>query len=858
MSALSQHLAQLEASGLIRLEQVEPDLEYRFHHKLLREAAYGSLLESERAEWHRAVGMALETLYPDRLASSELAPTLAHHFSQAGDQERALKYLARAGDAALARYANAEAEQHYRRALELAGLGSGRVELLSGLGLAYSRQSRFAEALQVWREAIVLCRSRGDTDGLARLYARSARAAWYGDVSQSLKLCQEGLDAVGDAQESPELARLFHEAARAHFFNGMPDRALHLCQESLRMAERLGAVDVQADALATMGMLYDAEPEIAVEALMRAIELAESNGLPYQASRAHTNLAYLLFSAMADFRTARDHNLRAAELSRQRGSVTAESLALGNAAHLSLLLGDFAEAEETLSHLRQLQNLVDDPGTVSTHILIGEAGLLRYHGALDEAARLLRICQSDARRQNNLENLSSASIDLAEVLLESAMPSREPQKPIDPRLEEAERALMEAIEISERAGWASVRARCLLSMARGMQGDLESTRQILAETRENAGPPPSRFDELWLDWAEGMMARAEANWTEALEAFERAAGAAAALGVRWWWAHGLQSWASVHTARGEPSDLERARALLQEAGTILRELNVPFYASLSERRLQAVQEQSYSMALDQQRATKELAMAGRIQEGLLPRDLPSLPGWDILATVEPARETSGDFYDFIKLPEGRLGIVVADVADKGAGAALYMALSRTLIRTFAQDYPSEPERVMSATNERILKDASETIFVTVFYGVLDPLTSTLTYCNAGHNPPFFLRGEADEVKELTRTGIALGVLDGFDWKQKTLQMAPGDALVLYTDGIPDARDSGGIMFGEERLLEVAQKAQGCTAWEVQEALLDEIHDFVGDAPRFDDITLMVLAMECAPEVVDWEKSETRA
>ena len=285
MSALSQHLAQLEASDLIRLEQVEPELEYGFRHKLLLEAVYSSLPKRERAKWHHAVGLALEALYPERLASSELAPALAHHFLQAGDRERALKYLALAGDAELARYANAEAEQHYRRALELVGAGPDRVELLSGLGLAYSRQSRFADALQVWREAIVLCRARGDTEAVAQLYARSARAAWYGDVSQSLQLCQEGLDAIGDARESPALARLMHEAARAHAFNGMPERALYLCQESLHMAERLGALDVQADALATMGMLHDAEPEVAVKALTRAIALAESSDLPYQAAR---------------------------------------------------------------------------------------------------------------------------------------------------------------------------------------------------------------------------------------------------------------------------------------------------------------------------------------------------------------------------------------------------------------------------------------------------------------------------------------------------------------------------------------------------------------------------------------------
>ena len=271
-----------------------------------------------------------------------------------------------------------------------------------------------------------------------------------------------------------------------------------------------------------------------------------------------------------------------------------------------------------------------------------------------------------------------------------------------------------------------------------------------------------------------------------------------------------------------------------------------------------MREQSYSLALDQQRAVTELAVAGRIQTGLLPREVPRLPGWDILATLEPARETSGDFYDFIALPKGMLGIVVADVIDKGAGAALYMALTRTLIRTFATEYPTLPAQVLSATNERLLKDAKETMFVTVFYGVLDPLTSKLTYSSAGHNPPFLLGGEQDHVKELTRTGMALGVLEGVAWEQETLQMAPGDALVIYTDGVTDARDAGGSWFGEKRLLEVAQQAQGCTAVEIQHAILDEIHAFVGDAPRFDDMTLMVLAMECEPDVIELEHGETRA
>jgi len=846
MSDLRQFLAQLEADGLIRLVRAEPELEYSFRHELLQEAICSSMLASELQAWHRAVGAALEELYPERLDSSELAPTLAHHYLEAGDQEQALKHLAEAGDAALACFANLEAEQHYRQALALASPEHDRVQLLSGLGLAYSRQGHFARAIEVWREAIEICRTRGDTDGMARLYARSARAAWYGDVSQSLKLCQEGLDAVGDAREGPEMARLLHEAARAHFFNGMPDKALYLCQQALGMAERLGMVDVEADALATLGMLHDDAPEVALGALMRAVELAEANDLPYQAARAHTNLAYLLHSAMADFRSARDHDQRAAELGRQRGSIAGEILSLGNVIHLSLLLGEFAEAEATLASLRKLQTEVGDPRTVDLQIQLNEGRLLRYHGALEDAAHILRTCQVDARRQNNLDVLSAADVALADVLLELAVRAQEAG---GSWLEEAERALEETIEVSERAGWTSVRARCLLVMVRAVDGDLESARQVLADARECASPPPSRFDELWLAWAEAMIARASNKWREAVAAFERTANIAAALGMRWWWAHSLQGWAAVHLRRSEPSDLERARALLREAASIFSELKAPYYVDMAEQRLEAVRERSYTLSVDQQRATEELAVAGRVQAGLLPREAPHLPDWDILATLEPARETSGDFYDFISLPEGKLGIVVADVADKGAGAALYMALSRTLIRTFALEHPDAPERVMSETNSRILKDAKETMFVTVFYGVVDPLVGTVTYCNAGHNPPYFLWGRMENTaKKLTSHGMALGVMEQTDYASETLRMEPGDALVIYTDGITEARDASGQMYGEERMLEVAQGAQGCSAGVIQEALMDDVHRFVGDAPRADDITLVVVAMECAPEI----------
>jgi len=210
--------------------------------------------------------------------------------------------------------------------------------------------------------------------------------------------------------------------------------------------------------------------------------------------------------------------------------------------------------------------------------------------------------------------------------------------------------------------------------------------------------------------------------------------------------------------------------------------------------------------------------------------------------LEPARETSGDFYDFIPLPNGRLGIVVADVADKGAGAALYMTSIRTLIRTFAVEYATQPELALSTANDRIVSDTHTDMFVTVFYGILDPVTATLTYCNAGHNPPYLLGAQKGNViQALRKTGMPLGIHKETTWGQDTVQFAPGDVLVLYTDGLTEAQNVREEFFGEERLLKAAQaNRRSASAQDMQEALLAEVHEFVGHAPQFDDLTLVVV------------------
>jgi serine phosphatase RsbU (regulator of sigma subunit) len=247
--------------------------------------------------------------------------------------------------------------------------------------------------------------------------------------------------------------------------------------------------------------------------------------------------------------------------------------------------------------------------------------------------------------------------------------------------------------------------------------------------------------------------------------------------------------------------------------------------------------------LASQRVEQELALAAQIQASFLPAALTDAPGWQLAATLEPARQTSGDYYDWGLLANGKLAIAVADVADKGVGAALYMALSRTILRTFVFEYPDQPALAFNAANRRILADAHTDMFVTTFYGLIDPASGVLTYCNAGHNPPYVLRFVDDEPIPLRATGVPMGMFEDSQWTSRTMTLEAGDRLLLYTDGVTEAQNEIGEFFGERRLLDVAQRHKSCSVEELQQAILADVHKFVGDAPQADDITLLVLGRE---------------
>ncbi len=391
--------------------------------------------------------------------------------------------------------------------------------------------------------------------------------------------------------------------------------------------------------------------------------------------------------------------------------------------------------------------------------------------------------------------------------------------------------------------WAYPRMAILLAR----QGRLDEAHAWLERARQTAETTPSAWDVLFQGECEVEIATAEQNWDAALEAIEKLTTMQVRSGLKTHSARSLLCWADVHIRRGKPADLERARVLLRESLTAFDQIGMGYYPTIAQKLLQMVHTMTYAQILDHEKMTEDLKKARQVQESLLPENPPVLPGWGLAVVLKPAHETSGDFYDFLTLPDGRLGLVIADVTDKGTSAALFMALGRSLWRTFAVDYPENPEKTLEETNRRILADTHGGLFITLFYGILDPNNGTFTYCSAGHHPAYLVRAIDGSVEELSRTGIPLGVLKDVSWISERIIIRPGDSLVLYTDGITDASNAGEQFYGMERLVEALKKHPRKPAQQILEAVLSDVRNWVGEAQQFDDITLMVIAREKGEE-----------
>lgn len=349
--------------------------------------------------------------------------------------------------------------------------------------------------------------------------------------------------------------------------------------------------------------------------------------------------------------------------------------------------------------------------------------------------------------------------------------------------------------------------------------------------------------------------------------------------------------ALAHNALGKPAPLDHPAIVTDltagvEYGAVLwaplktqdrllggvalgRLIGEPVFTASDEKLLMALARQAaialdnarlHRAVLDKERLEHELQLARGVQASLIPSRTPIMPGWDFAAYWSPAREVSGDFYDFIsgvgaaalltpraaQAAPSLQGIAIGDVSDKGMHAALFMALTRSVLRaaTTAGNIPAD---ALMLTNRLLCADSTGGMFVTLFYGQLDPVRNEMTYVNAGHNPPLVYRAQAKRFDELGRTGIMLGFDETANLGQRAVQFAPGDFVVLYTDGVTEAFNAADEQFGEERLQQVLLENQTATPQEMLQALRGELANFVGDRAQSDDITIVIA--QCVGEVI---------
>jgi phosphoserine phosphatase RsbU/P len=236
---------------------------------------------------------------------------------------------------------------------------------------------------------------------------------------------------------------------------------------------------------------------------------------------------------------------------------------------------------------------------------------------------------------------------------------------------------------------------------------------------------------------------------------------------------------------------------------------------------------------------RELQLAREIQTAFIPDSLPDLPGWNMDARWQPARQVGGDFYDILRLGENKIGFVIADVADKGMPAALLMTLIRTLIRAAAHEVTS-PAKVLSQVNELLIPDTKDSLFVTVFYAIIDLNGGKVTYANAGHNPPIIKVYGSERLIELEPTGIALGIFNDIELETGEITLHSKDWILFYTDGVTESFSTNEEMYSKQRLFDLVQQKKYSSAKELVEAIYRSVTDFCSGQDLSDDLTLAAL------------------
>lgn len=542
------------------------ELRFVFAHALIPSSLRDGMSYLRRQRLHQRIAAYLQDKYPDNFVA------LAYHFSQGGDEEHARRYYLLAGDKALSVYAGSEAERYYRSCLELGGDDQQRAAAFYWLGRSLRLQSKPAEALKVWEKAIDLYKSLQDVNRIAWIYALSARTAWeVGSQKRNLQIAREGLLVIDPELETREAAALLHEAARACYFNGLHDEAKDLGNKALKMAERVGDAEVQAEALCTLGILPGLSLQDRNDALGRAVELAEANGLLLTAARAHNNLA-VYTGKLEDMHQARMHFLKAAEIIKPAGMDNHRLFYLTNAAQMMLEIGEFSEVEALIPSLHEMVVSLGETHYWGSTVESLEIRLLRLRGEWDLAIQKLNDLRNQYKRKNKTKALLDANTILADILLEMG------------RYQEAEEIVQEVLELSvsdQHTWWAYY----FMAILHALQQRILEARRSFKQATELAGKEDPHSVDSELSLGEAILAASEGQWEKSFNEFETLVQKSKSQKMPWSQAYMLRIWAEFHLKRNQPGDLDRARTLLDQALNIYQKLDLLIYMNIVKEKI---------------------------------------------------------------------------------------------------------------------------------------------------------------------------------------------------------------------------------------------------------------------------------
>ena len=549
--------------------------EYLFKHDILREVTYESVLKRLRRRYHGLVAEWLIVKVGGRVG--EYSGLIAGHLLQAGRKDQAGAYFLQVGRAALASFANTEAEGYFHQALELSPDDIHKASCLAGLGDALSRQGSTQEAVEILRQSIELYMKLEASDNVANLYSRLANMLWFKNYQEAWDVCQEGLKRLEDAPESPGMARLLAEAGRtAHFLARPTDEVISLCQRAIDMAERLGEQVARADASITIA-LREPDFEKSTHLLQKAAEFSVTNRLWDQARRAHANLGHVYTINDENLEIGYQHTMQAVDISIQIGNIEMFFWDLSNLELNLIWQGDLYSVEDKL---KDILHRSIAPQSRADEFLEGVYSDLLYHrGEWTQALEYYQQYQEELRKTSRYQVIAGNNFVLADANLElnrfKGMAD----------LSVAEAAMRENIEIK----WYVIVSRFTLVIILVRQLRFAEARERLNEVIKSLEQLKSvestkSFESNILS-AQAEFARAEGRWDEAMSKVKALIDIYRAGGYKWNWARQLIDQGDVLISRDLPGDQEQAMQVYRQSLEMFTDMGASGYIQVLEERL---------------------------------------------------------------------------------------------------------------------------------------------------------------------------------------------------------------------------------------------------------------------------------